>query len=145
MEYLKNYTTTIDPSKTVGEIQELLAKVGANQIMIEYENGHPKALCFSIMTANGMQGVKLPANSEKMFLVLKKMKREHPRQCIRDTQEQAERTAWRNIFEWVKIQLSFIATEMVSLDEVFLPYLLNNEGKTVYQLFEEKKLLLERK
>lgn len=145
MEYLKNYTTSIDPSKTVGEIQELLCKVGANQIMIEYDNGHPVSLCFSIKTANGNQGVRLPANTEKMFKVLQKMKRSHPNKKIRDTREQAEKTAWRNVLDWIKVQVSFIQTEMVEFDEIFLPYLISIEGKTMYQLFNENRLLLEDK
>lgn len=120
MEYLKNYTTMIDATKTVGEIQELLAKSGAN----------------------GLQGIKLPVNVEKMYALLKKIKKQSPQKQIRDTYEQAERTAWRNVKEWISIQLSFIATEMVNLDEVFLPYLLNNQNKTIYELFTENQLLL---
>lgn len=142
MEYLKNYTTMIDATKTVGEIQELLAKSGAKQIMILYENGHPKGVCFSIQTSNGLQGIKLPVNVEKMYALLKKIKKQSPQKQIRDTYEQAERTAWRNVKEWISIQLSFIATEMVNLDEVFLPYLLNNQNKTIYELFTENQLLL---
>ena len=33
---IKNYTTTINVNKTIGEIQELLSKHGATAIMTEY-------------------------------------------------------------------------------------------------------------
>lgn len=37
---IKNYTTTINVNKTIGEIQELLSKHGATAIMTEYSNGN---------------------------------------------------------------------------------------------------------
>ena len=36
---IKNYTTKIEASKTVGEIQQMLAQHGAKQIMLDYSYG----------------------------------------------------------------------------------------------------------
>ena len=46
---------------------------------------------------------------------------------------QAERTAWRNIHWWLKVQLTMIALRMVEVSEVFLPYMLVAEQETLYQ------------
>ena len=35
--------------------------------------------------------------------------------------QQANRTAWRIIKEWILAQMALIETEMVSVEEVFLP------------------------
>jgi hypothetical protein len=37
--------------------------------------------------------------------------------------EQAARTAWRLMQDWVEIQLSFVQMEQAELVEVFLPYI----------------------
>lgn len=42
---IKNYTTKIDCYQSIGEIQGALAKHGARQIMIDYdENGKPTGI-----------------------------------------------------------------------------------------------------
>lgn len=43
-----NYTTKIDASRTLGEIQAMLAQRGAKEILIQYSNGVPTSLLFSI-------------------------------------------------------------------------------------------------
>lgn len=39
MVAIKNYTTEVNVYKSLGEIQEALAKHGARQIMVEYDDG----------------------------------------------------------------------------------------------------------
>ncbi|KKL17092.1 hypothetical protein LCGC14_2488990, partial [marine sediment metagenome] len=51
--------------------------------------------------------------------------------------EQARRIAWRIIKDWVEAQLALIATEMVTLEQVFLPYLKVNQGQTLYDYLLE--------
>lgn len=42
-----NYTTKIDPAKTIGEIGQCLAKHGARKIITDYdETGQPTGLTF---------------------------------------------------------------------------------------------------
>lgn len=131
---LKNYTTSIDVFKTVGEIQKSLVKHGARKIIQDYDdNGCVKALFFTIKTPNGEQGVRLPVSTDKALLVLKK-------QGVKCDKAQAERVAWRNIKDWVEAQMALLETEMVSLDEIFLPYMTNAQGQTLYQLFVNQQL-----
>lgn len=56
--------------------------------------------------------------------------------------EQSERVAWRIVKDWVEAQMAILESEMVTMDEIFLPYMLNRNGDTVYKLFTNKALLL---
>ena len=68
---LLNYTTQINPFKTVTEIQQILVKHGAKKIMQDYdENGAISAVYFLINTPLGEQGVRLPANIDAVDRVL---------------------------------------------------------------------------
>ncbi len=139
---LKNYTTTIDSAKTIAEINQILGKHKAKAILTEFnENGEVSALSFKIDTANGEIGIKLPAKVEKVLKVLEMQKRKDTK--IKATQEQAVKVAWRNIKDWIDVQMALIDIDMVEIEEVFFPYILNKNGQTLYSNFKEKSLLLE--
>lgn len=56
--------------------------------------------------------------------------------------DQAERVAWRIVKDWVEAQMAILESEQVSMDQVFLPYMVNQEGKTLYELYASKQLML---
>lgn len=62
---------------------------------------------------------------------------------IKTSLDQAERTAWRCLKDWVEAQMALIEIGMVSIDQVFLPYVINKEGKTLYAYAKEHRLFLE--
>ena len=133
---IKNYTTKVDVYQSLGEIQGALAKNGARKIMIDYdENGNPVGVTFGINTPQGSLGFLLPANIEGVLKVFAKQK-------IKTDREQAERTAWRNIRDWVLAQMGFVEAGNVEVDEVFLPYLTDGKGRTLYQVYQSGQLLL---
>ena len=78
----------------------------------------------------------LPANIEGVLKVFAKQK-------VKPDREQAERTAWRNIRDWILAQMAFVEAGNVEVDEVFLPYLTDGKGKTLYQVYKDGQLLLE--
>ena len=134
---LLNYTTKINVFVTVGEIQEILVKHGAKKIMQDYDDeSHITALTFCIMTPGGIRGIRLPANVDAVQKVLTKQK-------VKCDREQAERVAWRIVKDWVEAQMAILESEMVQMDEIFLPYMLNNQGHTVFEAYRDKQLLLE--
>lgn len=138
-----NYTTTIPVEKTVGEIQGILVKHKARSIMIDYdEQGTPIALSFLIPTAHGERGFRLPSNLPATHRVLLRQYNSGKIQRRFTTQEQAARVAWRILKDWLEAQLAIIETEMVTLEQVLLPYMTNEEGKTLYEVMEERRLLL---
>jgi hypothetical protein len=132
---IKNYTTKIPVIKTLGEIQGILISHGARKIMSEYgENGHVLSLAFSVDTPTGEQAIRLPANSGNVLAVLKK-------QHIKADIAQAERVAWRTVKDWVDAQMAILESEMVTMGQIFLPYMLDGQNNTVYELFEKRQLL----
>lgn len=132
---IKNYTTKVDVYTTLGEIQGALAKAGASKIMTDYVNGVPAAITFAINTTQGLRGFALPAPVEGTIRVFQ-------RQKIKADRQQAEMTAWRNIRDWVLAQMALIESCDTPLDQVFLPYMCDNSGHTLYEVYAEGRLLL---
>ncbi len=134
---LLNYTTKVDVYTTLGAIQGQLVKHGAKKIMQDYDDqGHISALTFLIDTPTGMRGIRLPANVDAVHAVL-------TRQKIKCDREQAERVAWRIVKDWVEAQMAILESEMVQLDEIFLPYMVNTSGQTLFQAYRNNQLMLE--
>lgn len=136
---LLNYTTKVDVHTTLGAIQGQLVKHGARKIMQDYDDaGHITSLSFMIETPLGMRGVRLPANVDAVHKVL-------ARQKVKCDRDQAERVAWRIVKDWVEAQMAILESEMVQMDEIFLPYMLNSVGQTVYQAYSGNPLMLDGK
>lgn len=133
---LLNYTTKVDVYTTLGAIQGQLVKHGARKIMQDYDNhGRIAALTFLIDTPAGMRGIRLPANVDKVHTVLQ-------RQKVKCDREQAERVAWRIVKDWVEAQMAILESEMVQMDEIFLPYMVNNDGQTFFEAYRNNQLML---
>lgn len=49
---------------------------------------------------------------------------------------------WRIINDWVEAQLAIIETDMVSLDQVFLPYMSVEPNRSLYQVIAANYLAL---
>jgi hypothetical protein len=128
-----NYTTEVPTARTVGQIQAILAEAGADQILAEYRDKRVVALSFTTETSTGPQAFRLPADPARVFAVLRRQ-RVAPRYA---TMEQAERVAWRIVKTWIEAQLAIIQTEMVTLDQVMLPYMRTDNGTTMYDRYLE--------
>jgi hypothetical protein len=146
---LLNYTTTISPEKTASEIHGILVKHGAKSIQTDYKDGKPDAIAFLVNTQAGDTPVRLPVNIEAVFQILKKQKlssRTYRYSNLTKEQEaalreQAYRVGWRIIKDWIEAQMAILETEMVKLDQIFLPYIETPKG-TVYQLYQNMHLQL---
>ena len=49
--------------------------------------------------------------------------------------DQARRTAWRILKDWVQAQMALLETNMVDMEEIFLPYMLSGE-QPLYQALQ---------
>ena len=135
-----NYTTSINPEKTVAEIQMKLAKAGAQAVLCEYdEDGIMKAISFRIKISTGFLSFRLPSNIEGVYKKLV----DNPKVPTRlKTYEQATRVARRILKDWLEAQLAIIEIEMADIKEVFLPYAQNPQGKTLYESLSETQFKL---
>lgn len=126
---MKNYTSGVPAERTISKIEQILAQAGVWSVHKEYSEGMVHAVSFSLPTPNGNVTVRLPANApaiERIFLGGYKQKpsEESKRKC----REQATRTAWKLMLDWLEVQLSLIEMQQVEALQVFLPYLW--DGKT---------------
>lgn len=137
---LLNYTTQIDAEKTIGEINKILSTHGATSILSEYDaDGNIFALSFRVNINGQYIGFKLPADWHPVLTILERDMKV-PRRL--ETKEQAVRISWRIIKDWIEAQMALVETHMVSLEQVFLPYAITNDGQTVFEKVMNSSLLL---
>lgn len=130
-------TTQIEASQTVGEIQRLLGNHGASAVLIEYDNGEIVAVSFKIRINSQDIPFRLPCRWQAILKKLQSRRKRRPYK--RNDEAQACRIAWRQILRWIEAQLALVDTEMVQIQEVFMPYLQLNTGQTLYEKLEETK------
>lgn len=131
MSKLKNYTTKVPASRSINQVQEALAETGASAIMMDLDpaTGKVSGLMFAIEIRGNFVNFKLPVDCERFRKAL-----------LNDGVHRAQsdddyvyRVAWRCVRDWVMAQIALIKTQMVELDQVFLPYAVSPNGSTVYQ------------
>ena len=149
--FLKNYTSNVPVSETLRRIRSVLMRCGVSGITEEYgaTPGEFIALTFHVRTAPDapLFIVRLPADKAKAQEALwldyvgadrldergrfadygcrKKKQRS-------DFADQAERTAWKIMQDWVEVQMSMIQLRQAEFTEVFMPYIYDGR-QTVYQ------------
>lgn len=147
---LLNYTTKIDPDKTAAEITRCLTQHGAQKIMTEYDpsTSYITALSFQITVDDQPMGFRLPCDWKPVKEIMypkgnKTIWDEKRRQRIEsDQQMQAIRTSWRIVKDWVEAQMALVETHMVTTQQVFLPYAVMRDGRTLSEHVHENPNVL---
>ena len=133
---LKNYTTKVPVNRTINEIEQILLQFGATGIGHEYDKeGRIKTINFKINIYEREQRIQIPFRIEKVIEVLVSQKQ------YRDD-DHAYRVAIRNVKDLLDSQLAFLATDMVSFEELMLPFFCTVDGRTIYEVLEENQLQL---
>ena len=126
-----NYTTQIDEGKSVSQIYAILGKHGASKIMTEYAQGKVEAVTFQVVEGQPIS-FRLPCNVDGVYKALRNSKGVPG---SKQTPEQARRVAWRILKDWLEAQLALIESRQATLTQVMLPYAIQHDGRTVYELF----------
>ena len=131
---LLNYTTKVEANKTVQQIMLILAEHGASNILTDWQDGRIVGLAFRVDIGNTPLGFRLPVDPQPVQVLLEQQwkRRKVARQYA--TPEQAENVAWRIVKSWVEAQMALLETGMVKIEEIFLPYLITGDGRTIYQV-----------
>lgn len=141
-----NYTTRIGATKTLGEMQTMLAKHGAARVAVDYDDGIPSGISFYLNTPHGMRAFSLPVNMDAMHVLLVRQEQagllKAGSKADRSSRAQAERVAWRVMKDWLSAQLALVETEMATIDQVMLPYLHVDGEKTLYAAYSEREDLI---
>lgn len=139
---LLNYTTQIDADKTAAEIAKILSSHGAQAVMTEYdpENNYVSALSFKISLNGQPMGFRLPTDWKPVYEILTRGKKKPSSYGTGNRslahwesthREQAVKTAWRIVKDWVEAQMALVETRMMSTEQVFLPYAIMRDGRTL--------------
>lgn len=131
---IKNYRARSLDSYS-SKIQYALSRVGAKRVFFEYDNGRLAGVGFVIATRSGEFPVSLPARVDN---VAKIMYGNSLAILDESKKDQAYTTAWANIKDWVEAQCALIETEMVKVEEVFLPYVMTPDGKRFFEHLEDR-------
>ncbi len=122
---LKNYTSDVPAATSMSRIEQYLVAAGATDISKKYQDQVCIAIQFRMMIELKPVFFKLPARVDACFKVLwAEVKRPQPG-TKEKTMQQAEKTAWKIICDWVQVQLSMIQLQQAELLQVFLPYVMN--------------------
>ena len=137
---LKNYTSQVAATRSICWIEDKLAKHGARQILKEYTTDARVAAVAFIMNINGMElPFHLPARIAACEKVLKAEVKRPNENTYKRIKEQAERTAWKILADWVDAQMAMVELAQVDVMEVFLPYLFDrSRQQTFYQILQEQ-------
>lgn len=132
---IKNYTSGVSPETTIARIEYKLASVGASGIMKLYgPDKRVTALIFNMPDGTRQHAIKVPANVHACYEALWKQycqTHSHPREEAKTRiSDQASRTAWRLVQDWIEVQVSMIVMRQAEPLEVFLPYVW--DGKQTY-------------
>jgi hypothetical protein len=130
-----NYSTTVSVTRTLMEVQGMLARAGAQSVLIDYRDGEPFALSFLLAIHGEPVSFRLPANADAMLQVLSRDPKV-PRS--KRTPEHAHRVAWRVVRDWLRAQLALVEAEQATLAEAMLPYAVTPTGQTLYEALEER-------
>jgi hypothetical protein len=122
---IKNYTSTVDASKSMARIEELLVDIGATNVNKKYEEKICTGITFLLFDPQLQQTLPfhLKAQVEECFTVLwQDVKR--PRHDTRTAiQQQAARTAWKILSDWTEVQCTMILLGQAKPLQMFLPFI----------------------
>lgn len=145
---LLNYTTSVSVEESVLEIQKMLSTHGVTAMMTEYDGPRVSGVSFQIKMNGKPIGFKLPCNwrAVQQIFILKNSNRKRRNgrleDKIKEDDEHSTRVAWRIIKDWVEAQLAMVEVNMVTVPQVFLPYAITKDGKTLSEKISENPQFL---
>lgn len=144
---IKNYTSTVEASKSMARIEELLVEIGATNINKQYSDKICTGITFLLFDQQLQQTLPfhLKAQVEECFTILwRDIKRPRPdtRELI---QKQSSRTAWKILCDWTEVQCSMILLGQAKPLQMFLPFMYDTiKNETLFDKVStgEMKLLI---
>lgn len=141
MSGLLAYTTEVSDRKSVGEIIGMLAEAacashptGVRRVR-KYERN-----LLPIYTEFGLMTFRMPVNLAAVDACLKGLYKagKISRKFANDSQH-SRRVAWRILRHWLEAQLALIKIGQTKIEQVFLAYAQDAQGRTVFEALQEKK------
>jgi len=129
---LKNYTSTVPVERSVAQIERRLVAHGAHDILKIYEEKKLTGVAF-IATIDGQKiPFRIPARVENVRKAMVSSLKKPRKGSVERATDQAERTAWKILADWVDIQMSMLELDQAKFMEVFLPYVYDHDKKRTF-------------
>ena len=116
---IKNYTSEVPPQRSIEAIEKLLIEAGVDHIGKLFAAGEVIGFIFTISVDSVPVQFRLPIKVAAVENLLTRGKFGRARDLAA---QQAKRTAWRLLYDWVGVQLAMIRLGQADLMEIFLPY-----------------------
>ena len=134
---IKNYTSQVPASRSVTHIEERLVAHGAKNILKLYESQKLTGVAFIVSVNGNDMPFRLPARVDRVEKTLRAEMRRPRAESLQRVADQAERTAWRLLADWIDVQMSLVELDQVELVEVFMPYIYDHQKQQTF--FERMK------
>lgn len=136
-------STEIPAERTAAEVSMVLVQAGATSVSIRYDAGKIIGMSWTMRVGQNELPFAMPARVQPVYELLKSRRAGHIDGAT-DARilAQAERVAWRQLLRWVQAQLAMIEVGMAQRAEVFMPYIQQADGTTMYEYFASKQLAL---
>lgn len=142
---IKNYTTTKSAEETIAEIQQLLSEHGVTAMMTEYDGRQVDAVSFRMRIDGNDMSFRLPCNWRAVREVFKEQGITSVKHRDKNLDNQAIRTAWRVIKDWIDAQLALVEINMVTIPQIFLPYTIMKDDRTLAEhVLDNPQFLLDK-
>ncbi len=134
---LKNTYITKHAGYYIDKIESAIVSGGAIGIGKFYLDGRIVGIQFSLMVKNSNVSFKLPINWKNVQQVLKN---EQAKRAEED--DYAYRVSWAIMCDWVEAQIALIASENVTMPQLFLPFAIMKNGQTLSEGIAENPNML---
>ena len=141
---LKNYTSHVPVDASITIIRRSLLEHGATSVSFEGNDGYgnPVGMSFTLVVASRRLDFSMPVRVEHVLTLVEQAHRQMGKSLRNDAlREQTMRTVWANVRDWTLAQMAIIDSNTVTMQEVFFPYMLGQQGDTMYNAFEKQYLL----
>jgi hypothetical protein len=141
---IKNYTSTVPMGNSMNRIEQRLVQLGAIHIAKSYEDKKPSGIIFQLPINAIPATYKVTIDLRSVEKNLVKARTKPPTNSQMEAiREQAERTAWKLLSDWIDVLTSLIILGLTDPAEVFLPYLLDvNTDQTLYERVKSGEMKL---
>jgi hypothetical protein len=140
---IKNYTSQAPINKSVQHIESKLVQHSAKNILKLYENQKLVGIAFIINVNGNDMPFKLPARIDRIEKKLREKVKRPRKNTIDRIVDQAQRTAWKLLSDWVDVQMSFVELDQAEFIEVFMPFIYDHsKDQTFFERMKKDKFKL---
>ena len=119
---LRNYTSGVPVERSISAIEKLLVQAGATHIAKFYDGQRIVGFMFQIIINHTSISFKLPSKPLAIRRLMEAEVKKPRCGTMQRVAEQAERTAWAILKDWVHIQVTMIQVQQAEALQIFLPY-----------------------